>query len=79
MHWPRCECFAWDNLFYAFNLGGLVTHTLSSHLLKANLLWMDTAPFSVSLFDFISDMFFSPFTEMVKFFHGLLLRHPIFA
>lgn len=54
MYWPRCERFARDNLFYAFNLGGLVTHTLSSHLLQANLLWVDAAPFGASLFDFIS-------------------------
>lgn len=30
--WPRSESFGRHNLFYAFNLGGLVTYILSSHL-----------------------------------------------
>lgn len=45
MCWPRSESFGRHNLFYAFNLGGLVTYILSSHLFEASLLWMDTAPF----------------------------------
>lgn len=43
---PRSECSDRHNLFYAFNLGGLVTYIPSSHLLVDHLLWMDTAPFS---------------------------------
>ena len=46
MCWPRGDCFARHNLFYAFNLDGLVTYILSSNLFKASLLWMVSAPFA---------------------------------
>lgn len=69
--WPRCERFAWDNLFYAFNLGGLVTHTLSSHLLQAHLLWVDAAPFGASLFDFI---ILVPCLPSLKLYHFFALH-----
>lgn len=47
MYWCRSESFGPDNLFYAFNLGGLVTYILSSHIFEASLLWMDTVPFII--------------------------------
>lgn len=41
VYWPRSESFGPDNLFYAFNLGGLVTYIPSSHLFETSLLWVD--------------------------------------
>lgn len=46
---PRSESFSRHNLFYAFNLGGLVTYILCAHLIRASLLWMDTAHFTSCL------------------------------
>lgn len=49
--WPRSESSGRHNLFYVFNLGGLVTYILSSHLSEASLLWTDAAPsFALCLF-----------------------------